>query len=102
MPVVVGKAEAELVRQTETSPLCELRSRLECMACDTHAGELLSMLSALQEWQRCPKASNQVKSAMLKAATKLGVKRKEREADDVAQYMQEKNIKQRNRAYATE
>ena len=64
-----GKPEE---KQAETSALSELRSRLECMASDTHVEELLQMLSALEEWQRNP--SNQIRDAMLKAAMKLGVK----------------------------
>ena len=48
------------------------------------------MLSALEEWQRNPKPSHKIRDAMLKAATKLGVKRFERKAADVAQDMQAK------------
>ena len=80
-----GKPEE---KQAETSALSELRSRLECMASDTHVEELLQMLSALQEWQRNP--SHQIRDAMLKAATKLGVKRKDRKAPDVGQDMEAK------------
>ena len=77
-------------KQAETSALSELRSRLECMASDTHVEELLQMLSALEEWQRNPKPSHKIRDAMLKAATKLGVKRFERKAADVGQEMQAK------------
>ena len=72
------------------------------MASDTNVEELRQMLSALQEWQRSPKASNQIRDAMLTTATTLGVKRFERKADGVAQDMQAQNLNQRNRAYATE
>ena len=64
------------------------------MASDRHVEELLEMQSALQEWQRSPKASHQIRDAMLKAATKLGVKRNERKKDrnaiDVGQDMEAK------------
>ena len=77
-------------KQGETSALSELRSRLECMASDTHVEELLQNLSALEEWQRKPQPSNRIGDAMLKAATKLGVKRKDRKASDVGQDMEAK------------
>ena len=79
-------------KQAETSALSELRSRLECTVPDTHVEELLEMLSALEEWQRNPKPSNKIRDAMLKAATKLGVKRFERKAADVGQDMQAKIV----------
>ena len=72
-------------KQGETSALSEFRSRLECMASNTHVEKLLQMLSALQEWRRNPHPSHQIRDAMLKAATKLGVKRKDRKAPDVGQ-----------------
>ena len=59
------------------------------MASNTHVEELLEILSALEEWQR--QCSNQNRAAMLKAATKLGVKRfygQNRKAADVGQELQ--------------
>ena len=58
------------------------------MASDTHVEELLQSLSALEEWQRNP--SHQIRDAMLKAATKLDVNRKDRKASDVEQDMEAK------------
>ena len=62
------------------------------MASNTHVEERLQILSALEEWQR--KGSNENRDAMLKAATKLDVKRmqqtKGRDPADVAQEVEAK------------
>ena len=84
----VSSAGKPVENQQETSTLPELRSRLERMASNTHVEELLQILSAAEEWQR--NRGHQNRDAVLRAATNLAAKPKDRDPADVAQEMEAK------------